>query len=81
MLKVGPNENKDALGTIWNAWQTQWSGVVASNTTSNDIHDGMGGITRQTRTVTTTTPQNVLSNLMQTSLLTPTMSNPLCTSL
>ncbi len=48
------NENKDALGTVWNAWQTQWSGVVASNTTSNDIHDGQGGITRQTRTVTTT---------------------------
>ena len=47
------NQNRDALGTIWNAWQTQWSGVVAQNTTSNDIHDGMGGITRQTRTVTT----------------------------
>ena len=21
-------QNKDAIGTIWNAWQTQWSGVI-----------------------------------------------------
>ena len=48
------NDNKDALGTVWNAWQTQWSGVVETSTTSNDITDGQGGITRQTRTTTTT---------------------------
>jgi hypothetical protein len=48
------NENKDALGTIWNAWQTQWSGVVATSTTSNDVFDGQGGITRNSRTTSTT---------------------------
>ena len=21
-------QNKDAIGTIWNTWQTQWSGVI-----------------------------------------------------
>jgi hypothetical protein len=24
-------ENRNALGTVWNAWQTQWSGVTASS--------------------------------------------------
>ena len=33
------NENKDALGTVWNAWQTQWSGVVSRTTTTGDIGD------------------------------------------
>ena len=25
--------NRNALGTVWNAWQTQWSGVTASSST------------------------------------------------
>ena len=25
--------NRNALGTVWNAWQTQWSGVTATSTT------------------------------------------------
>lgn len=27
--------NKDAIGTVWNAWQTQWSGTVSSSSTSS----------------------------------------------
>ena len=30
--------NRDAIGTIWNAWQTNWSGVV--RTISSDIRQG-----------------------------------------
>ena len=37
-------ENQDAIGTVWNAWQTVWSGVTGASTTRTG-----GG----TRTVTT----------------------------
>ena len=47
------NQNRDALGTVWNAWQTQWSGVVESSTTSNSVDDGVGTITTTTRTTNT----------------------------
>ena len=47
------NQNKHALGTIWNAWQTQWSGVVDSTTTSNSVDDGRGTITTTSRTTQT----------------------------
>jgi len=38
------SENKDAIGTVWNAWQTVWSGITGASTTRTG-----GG----TRTVTT----------------------------
>jgi len=41
--------NKDAIGTIWNAWQTQWSGTVASS--SSSWWTGNGTATRTTSTV------------------------------
>jgi hypothetical protein len=45
--------NKDAIGTVYNAWQTQWSGVVDSSSTSNSVDDGRGTITTVTRTTNT----------------------------
>ena len=56
-------ENEHALGTIWNAWQTQWSGVVDSDTTTNSIDDGQGTITSTARTV-----QTIRSDLRRTGL-------------
>jgi hypothetical protein len=57
------NANRDALGTVWNAWQTQWSGVVESETTANSVDDGRGTITTTTRTTNT-----VRSDLTRTGL-------------
>ena len=29
-------QNRNALGTVWNAWQTQWSGVSTTTRTFRD---------------------------------------------
>ena len=42
--------NADAIGTIFNAWQTTWSGVVASSSSTQGTGGG-GSITRSTSTV------------------------------
>ena len=49
--------NQGVLGTVWNAWQTQWSGVISRTTNSrrallNDDGDQRQGIV--TTTITTT---------------------------
>ena len=41
-------QNANALGTIWNAWQTQWSGVTTS--TSNDWRSSGRRVLRRTIT-------------------------------
>ena len=41
-------QNANALGTIWNAWQTQWSGVTTS--TSNDWRSSGRRVLRRTVT-------------------------------
>ena len=55
--------NRGVLGTVWNNWETQWSGVVSSNTelvsiTSNTNSGIARGLIRRTervdRTITTT---------------------------
>ena len=51
------NQNRNSIGTVWNAWQTQWSGVVRTF----DQQEG-GGVTR--------TIQTVRSNLTRTGLQT-----------
>ena len=43
--------NKDAIGTVWNAWQTQWSGTTASS--SSSWWSGNNRIDRTTQTVRT----------------------------
>ena len=43
------NANQNQIGTIWNAWQTTWSGVVSSRTEGDPI----GGGTRTIQTVRT----------------------------
>ena len=35
--------NRDAIGTIWNAWQTQWAGVVSATTRTWWDDNGRGG--------------------------------------
>ena len=44
--------NKNAIGTIFNAWQTTWSGTVASSSSASQQGDG-SIITRTTNTVRT----------------------------
>ena len=41
--------NKDKIGTVWNAWQTQWSGVVSRS--DRRVSQGNGTVRR---TITTT---------------------------
>ena len=43
--------NKDAIGTVWNAWQTQWSGTTQSS--SSSWWEGNNRIDRTTQTVRT----------------------------
>ena len=43
--------NKDAIGTVWNAWQTQWTGTTQSSTSS--WWEGNNLIERTTQTVRT----------------------------
>ena len=43
--------NKDAIGTVWNAWQTQWSGTTQSS--SDTWWSGDSVVTRTTSTVRT----------------------------
>ena len=49
-------QEANAIGTIWNAWQTQWSGVVSTSSTSstsvttNDVIDTFRTVTRTTNT-------------------------------
>ena len=45
--------NENQLGTIWNAWQTQWSGVVGSSTRRIVNQDFGSGVIRTTTTVRT----------------------------
>ena len=54
-------ENRNSLGTVWNSWETQWSGVVASRTVSTQ--------TSATRVVQRTI-QTVRSDLRRTGLQT-----------
>ena len=43
--------NRESIGTIWNSWQTQWSGVVQSS--SSSWWQGQNQIERTTQTVRT----------------------------
>ena len=37
------NQNRNAIGTVWNAWQTQWSGVVGTRRQLNTENGGNFG--------------------------------------
>ena len=50
--------NQGVLGTVWNAWQTQWSGVVSR--TTNSFEDRSGEI-QGTRVTTITTSRTDLT--------------------
>ena len=43
--------NQNSIGTVWNAWQTQWSGVVARTT---QVNPNEGGFQFVERAITTT---------------------------
>ena len=57
LVNVGGNfdsvvsANTNQLGTIWNAWETQWSGVVS--TTTEVVDDDQDDLIETTRTVQT----------------------------
>jgi len=56
--------NKDAIGTVWNAWQTQWSGTTQSSTSA--WWSGNNLIERTTQTVRTDqTRQGVQTDIVE----------------
>ena len=57
--------NRNAIGTVWNSWETQWSGVVA--TTRRIISTGFGILER--------TIQTTRSDLRRTGLRTDVVEN------
>ena len=57
--------NRNAIGTVWNSWETQWSGVVA--TTRRNINTGFGILER--------TIQTTRSDLRRTGLRTDVVEN------
>ena len=44
-------ENRNSIGTVWNSWETQWSGVVSTRT--NRVGNGNQIIERTVQTVRT----------------------------
>ena len=46
------NANKSKIGTVWNSWQTTWSGVVSQSTTEQFaiVGNEAGSVTRTTTT-------------------------------
>jgi hypothetical protein len=56
---------ENQVGTVWNAWQTQWSGVVAQ--TTGRMRFGNGGIRQRTTTTTRTdqTRQGVRTDVIE----------------
>ena len=46
-------KNSGAMGTVWNNWQTQWSGVVSRTTETIDFHDEKGVVERTIETTRT----------------------------
>ena len=46
-------KNQGVLGTVWNAWQTQWSGVVSKTTETINFHDEQGIVERIIETTRT----------------------------
>ena len=62
-------QNRNAIGTVWNAWQTQWSGTSTSTRTFRD-HSFTSGASRSvpgraiiSRTTTTTTTRQSRSGI------------------
>ena len=68
------NTNRNKLGTIWNAWETQWSGVV--NTDVNRITGAARWVGNSLiRTDTIRTIETVRSDLARTGLNTQVVEN------
>ena len=56
--------NKDAIGTVWNAWQTQWTGTTQSS--SSQWWSGNSLVQRTTQTVRTDqTRQGVQTDIVE----------------
>ena len=47
------SQNRNSLGTVWNSWQTTWSGVVDTKKETRNVYVGKGTRQNQTRTVNT----------------------------
>ena len=58
-------ENRNSIGTVWNSWETQWSGVVGTSTNNRWIGNAL-----VERTVQTTR-----TNLRRTGLQTNVVEN------
>jgi hypothetical protein len=56
---------ENQVGTVWNAWQTQWSGVVGSSTTTTGVLQSNTSITR----VATTTRTDLARTGMRTDVI------------
>ncbi len=54
-------KNQGALGTVWNSWQTQWSGVISQHSQSFGGWNWNGTVNQGQRTVTITTTRTDLT--------------------
>ncbi len=44
-------QNRNNLGTVWNSWQTTWSGIVNTRKEGRRVHAGKGNFVTYTRTI------------------------------
>ena len=61
-------EEEGILGTVWNEWETTWTGVEVSEETETDVDEDERG--RETETVTTTTTTTTTTNQSRSGLST-----------
>ena len=63
--------NKSQIGTVWNSWQTTWSGVVGTSSSTTNLGAGGGGNNLDFRVsrVTTTTRSNQSRTGIQTNVV------------
>lgn len=69
-------DETNLFGTVWNEWQTNWSGVVSeeSSTEVNVNNDWFGIATTSTTTLTTTTQVNQARTGIRTTLVPDTVT-------
>ena len=69
-------DSTNAIGTVWNEWQTNWVGSAQNVDTQTTVYDGnpLITVTDTATTITTTTTSNLSRNGVRTSIVPDTVT-------
>jgi len=69
-------DSSGAIGTVWNEWQTNWTGSSQNVDTQTTVYDGnpLITVTDTATTITTTTTSNLARNGVRTSIVPDTIT-------